>query len=75
MKTKIGNISENSSSESNVEAELKTNQKNEDLAEVYKVLNAHHWSWETPNDQVRVNVNNEWISLDGELNWNYYKKK
>jgi len=39
-----------------------------------EVLNAFKWSWEVPNDNVKVKVENGWVSLEGELQWNYQKE-
>ncbi len=38
-----------------------------------EVVNALKWRWEIPNDQVQVKVEKEWITLSGELNWNYQR--
>ncbi|GLU56929.1 BON domain-containing protein [Dyadobacter frigoris] len=41
---------------------------------VNEVLNAYKWNWEIPNDKVKVKVENGWITLEGELNWNYQRE-
>lgn len=38
-----------------------------------EILNAYKWNWEVPNDKVKVKVENGWVTLDGELKWNYQK--
>jgi osmotically-inducible protein OsmY len=38
-----------------------------------EILNAYKWNWEVPNDKVKVKVENGWVTLEGELNWNYQK--
>jgi len=38
-----------------------------------EVLNAFKWNWQVPNEHVKVRVENGWITLDGEMNWNYQK--
>ncbi|HEX7413057.1 MAG TPA: BON domain-containing protein [Bacteroidia bacterium] len=38
-----------------------------------EVLNALRGSWQIPNDIIKVKVENGWITLSGELNWNYQK--
>ena len=38
-----------------------------------EVLNAFKWNWQVPNDHVKVRVENGWVTLDGEMNWNYQK--
>jgi osmotically-inducible protein OsmY len=39
-----------------------------------EVLNAFDWSWSVPNDKVKVKVENGWVTLDGELHWNYQRE-
>ncbi|MBC6110971.1 BON domain-containing protein [Pedobacter fastidiosus] len=38
-----------------------------------EVLNALKWSWQVPNDKVEVKVEKGWVTLEGELSWNYQK--
>lgn len=38
-----------------------------------EVLSALKWSWTVPNDKVTVKVDNGWISLDGNVEWNYQR--
>ena len=38
-----------------------------------EVLNAYKWNWEVPSDKVKVKVEDGWVTLEGELNWNYQK--
>ena len=38
------------------------------------VLNAIEWNWKIPNDKVKVKVEKGWITLDGELNWNFQRE-
>lgn len=39
-----------------------------------EVLSALKASWEVPNDKVKVKVENGWITLTGELGWNYQRE-
>lgn len=39
-----------------------------------EVLNALQASWSVPKDKVKVKVENGWITLDGELPWNYQRE-
>jgi len=39
-----------------------------------EVLNALKWSWQIPNDKIQVKVENGWVTLSGELDWNYQKE-
>jgi osmotically-inducible protein OsmY len=36
-----------------------------------EVLNAFKWSWRVPNDKVKIKVESGWVTLDGELEYNY----
>ena len=38
-----------------------------------EILNAYKWNWQVPNDKVKVKVENGWVTLEGELAWNYQK--
>jgi len=38
------------------------------------VLTALNSSWQIPNDKIQVKVENGWVTLDGELDWNYQKE-
>jgi osmotically-inducible protein OsmY len=38
------------------------------------VLNALKASWEVPNDKVKIRVEDGWVTLTGELGWNYQKQ-
>jgi osmotically-inducible protein OsmY len=39
-----------------------------------EVLNALKLNWEVPNDNVKVKVEDGWVTLEGELQWNYQKE-
>jgi osmotically-inducible protein OsmY len=38
-----------------------------------EILNAWKWSWEIPEEKIKVKVENGWVTLEGELQWNYQK--
>ncbi len=38
-----------------------------------EALNALKSNWEVPADKVKVKVENSWVTLDGELEWNFQK--
>jgi len=47
-------------------------QKNDnDIA--IEVIHAYKWHWEFPGHKVQVKVEDGWITLEGELQWNYQK--
>jgi len=39
-----------------------------------EVLNAYKFNWEVPEDRVKVKVENGWVTLEGQLEWNYQKE-
>lgn len=36
-----------------------------------EVLNAFKWNWRVPNDTIKVKVENGWVTLEGEVAYNY----
>ncbi len=47
--------------------------KKDDNEIATEVLNAIKWNWEVPNNKIKVKVEKGWITLEGELNWNFQK--
>jgi osmotically-inducible protein OsmY len=39
-----------------------------------EIVDAFESNWEIPNEKVRVKVENGWVMLTGELQWNYQKE-
>jgi osmotically-inducible protein OsmY len=39
-----------------------------------EILNAFKWSWNVPNDVIKVKVENGWVTLEGETEWNYQRE-
>jgi osmotically-inducible protein OsmY len=39
-----------------------------------EVLNAYQWNVEVPGDKVKVKVEKGWVTLEGELEWNFQKE-
>ena len=50
-----------------------TNGKRDDNEIATEVLNAFKWNWQIPKDKVKVKVENGWVTLEGELEWNTQK--
>lgn len=44
-----------------------------DAEVVHEVLNALKSNWSVPDDKVTVKVEDGWVTLEGELPWNYQK--
>ena len=38
-----------------------------------EIVSALKWNFQVPNDTVKVKVENGWVTLDGELNWNFQR--
>ena len=43
----------------------------QDIAEA--AASAMHWDFEVPTDQIKVIVKNGWVTLEGEVDWQYQK--
>jgi len=56
-----------------IEVQYGSNGKITDNEIANEVLNAFKWNWEVPNNKVKVKVENGWVTLEGELQWNYQK--
>jgi len=39
-----------------------------------EVISALRWSWNVPNDVVKAKIENGWVTLDGDLTWNYQRE-
>lgn len=39
-----------------------------------EIANAFTWHWDIPNEKISAVVQNGWVSLGGELEWNYQKE-
>jgi osmotically-inducible protein OsmY len=39
-----------------------------------EILKAFKWNWRIPNDKIKVIVENGWVTLAGELKWNYQRE-
>jgi osmotically-inducible protein OsmY len=58
-----------------IEVKFPSNWGKKDDNEIAKeVVNAFKWNWEVPNDTVKVKVENGWVTLEGELAWNYQRE-
>jgi len=48
--------------------------KKDDNQIATEVLNAYQWNVEVPGDKVKVKVEKGWVTLEGELDWNFQKE-
>jgi osmotically-inducible protein OsmY len=37
------------------------------------VLNAIKWNWDVPGEKIKIRVEKGWVTLEGELEWNYQR--
>lgn len=49
-------------------------EENKDIEIRAEILNTFKWNWNTLNDTIKVEVFNGWVTLSGELEWNYQKE-
>jgi len=47
--------------------------KKDDNEIATEVINALKWNWQVPSDKLKVKVEKGWVTLEGELQWNYQK--
>jgi osmotically-inducible protein OsmY len=45
-----------------------------DIEITAEILNAFRWNWNTLNDSIKVKVFHGWVTLSGELEWNYQRE-
>jgi osmotically-inducible protein OsmY len=48
--------------------------KKDDNEIATEVLNAIKWNWDLPNDKLKVKVEKGWVTLEGELHWNFQRE-
>jgi osmotically-inducible protein OsmY len=48
--------------------------KKNDTEIANEVLNAWKWNWQVPNDKIKVKVESGWVTLEGDVEWNYQKE-
>jgi osmotically-inducible protein OsmY len=48
--------------------------KKDDNQIATEIVDALKWNWQIPNDKVKVRVEKGWVTLEGELRWNYQKE-
>ncbi|MEO0059398.1 MAG: hypothetical protein RLZZ312_1045 [Bacteroidota bacterium] len=58
----------------NIEIQFPTFWSKNDVEIANEVLNALKSNWSVPDDKVAVKVENGWITLDGDLHYNYQKE-
>ncbi|CAH0335890.1 hypothetical protein FVB9288_01553 [Flavobacterium sp. CECT 9288] len=49
-------------------------EEKKDIDITTEILNTFRWNWNTLNDTITVKAINGWVTLSGELEWNYQKE-
>ena len=49
-------------------------EEKKDIEITAEILNVFKWNWNTLNDTIQVKVINGWVTLSGEVEWNYQKE-
>ena len=58
----------------NIEVKFKSDwAKKDDNDIANEILNAYKWNLEVPNDKIKVKVEKGYVTLDGEVFWNFQK--
>jgi len=57
-----------------IEVMINSRAQKNDLEITAELLSAFRWNWNTLNDTTNVKVNNGWVTLSGELEWNYQRE-
>lgn len=54
-----------------IEVKVNDFNKREDIEIANEILNNFNWSLDIPNDKLQIKVEDGWVTLEGELLWNY----
>lgn len=57
-----------------IEIKFSSTWKKDDAEIANEILNALKWDWEIPSEDIIVKVENGWVRLDGEVQWNYQRE-
>ncbi len=58
----------------NIEIVFNSEDSKTDAEIAKEILNAFVWNWAIPNDLVKVQVENGWVTLSGTVRWNYQRE-
>lgn len=56
-----------------IEVKFASSWQKDDNEIATEIVNALKWNYEIPNDKIKVKVEEGWVTLEGELQWNYLK--
>ena len=57
-----------------IEVQFGTKGRKEDAEIATEIISSFKWNWEIPNDRIKVRVEDGWVTLEGQLKWNYQKE-
>jgi osmotically-inducible protein OsmY len=57
-----------------IEIKFDSNEKKNDNNLADEIVHSLKSKWDIPDNKIKVKVENGWITLDGELHWNYQKQ-
>lgn len=58
----------------NIEVSINSWEQKNDIEITAELLSVFRWNWNTLNNTIKVNVINSWVTLSGELEWNYQRE-
>ena len=57
-----------------IEVSINSWEQKNDIEITAELLSVFRWNWNTINNTIKVNVINSWVTLSGELEWNYQRE-
>ena len=57
-----------------IEVSINSWEQKNDIEITAEILSVFGWNWNTLNNTIKVNVINGWVTLSGELEWNYQRE-
>ncbi len=48
--------------------------KKKDVELAQEVIESFKWDWAIPSDKIKVTVEKGWVTLEGDVNWNYQRE-
>jgi len=57
-----------------IEVQFQSTFKKSDNEIASDLLNVFKWNWEIPADKIKAKVENGWVTLEGEFQWNHQKE-
>jgi osmotically-inducible protein OsmY len=58
----------------NIEIAFGSSYNKSDTEIANEILHAWKWNWQVPNDNIHLKIENGWVIIDGEVEWNYQKE-